>query len=298
MALDIRQLRTLIAVAEYRTFASAGDAIGLTQSSVSLHIKALEDDLHTELFDRSRRPPVLNSQGRALVERAREVIKLCDDISRSISNDELAGSLNLGAVPTCLAGVLPSALASLRAEHPNLQIRVTSGLSIDLVTRLTGGELDVVAVTEPSHIPGGTEWQPFVKEPLVVIAPPGSEGETDQEILESQPYIRFSRKAWAGQLIEAHLIERNIRIKSEIEIDSLEAISLMVANGLGASVVPSRCHEQKIDKEIKVLPFGNPQKYRIMGLLWRETALKSHLIDALHNALYLNCQKAMTKIVS
>lgn len=298
MTLDIRQLRTLIAVSEHRSFASAGDAIGLTQSSVSLHIKALEDQLKTELFDRTKRPPVLNSQGRALVERAREVITLCEDITRTISSDELAGSLDLGAVPTCLASVLPSALASLKIEHPHLQIRVTSGLSIEMVTRLTGGEFDVVAVTEPSHIPGGTEWQPFAKEPLVVIAPPGSEGETDQEVLESMPFIRFSRKAWAGQIIESHLSERNIKLKTEMEIDSLEAISRMVANGLGASVVPHRCGGPPMDSGIRVIPFGTPQKFRTMGLLRRNSAHKSHLIDALHQALLRICRENQDKSVS
>ncbi len=66
--MDLRHLKTSIAIAEHGSFAAAADAVGLTQSAVSLHVKALEETLHTKLFDRTTRPPRLNDGGRALVE--------------------------------------------------------------------------------------------------------------------------------------------------------------------------------------------------------------------------------------
>ena len=74
--MSIRNLRTLVAVADRGSFAAAARAVGLTQSAVSMQLRGLETELGTELFDRTRRPPVLNDHGKLLVRRAREIVQL------------------------------------------------------------------------------------------------------------------------------------------------------------------------------------------------------------------------------
>ena len=79
-----------MAIADQRTFAAAAQVVGLTQSAVSLQIKALESELGVTLFDRTRRPPVLNADGRALVDRAREIIDLADQLTQSFRPDSMS----------------------------------------------------------------------------------------------------------------------------------------------------------------------------------------------------------------
>lgn len=279
--MEFRQLRTLVAIADQGTFAAAGDYIGLTQSAVSLHIKALEEEFRTLLFDRSNRPPTLNAQGRALVERAREILDYCEQTRIAVTNDDLAGSLELGAVPTSLTGILPKALAALKDTHPKLQIGVKSGLSSDLANRVANGDLDAAVVTEPHHLGEQLNWVPFAREPLIVISSDDTDGKTDMQVLESQPYIQFSTSTWAGRQIERHLKDRKIKVVKGMEMDSLEAVGLMVSHGLGVSVVPLRCGEDKAPYGLNYLTFGDPPQYRVLGLLERKANSRALLVRAL-----------------
>ena len=283
--MELRQLRTFVAIADHGSFVAAGEHIGLTQSAISLQIKALEQEFGTPLFDRSSRPPSLNARGRILLERAREILIYCAEAKDAVVNDEVSGSLELGAVPTSLTGILPSALAALKDTHPLLHIKVTSGPSSNLAEYVASGKLDVAVVTKPSRIADGLIWTPFAREPLMVIAPEDSVEMTDKSVLESGPYIQFNTRTWAGQQIERHLKDRKIKVIRGMEIDSLEAIALMVSNGLGVSVIPLRCGEEKIPFNLKCVPFGDPPQYRTLGLLQREANPRFHLAQALLKTL-------------
>ena len=278
--MDLKHLKTLIAIAENGSFAAAGEAIGLTQSAISLHVKSLEDELETKLFDRTTRPPRLNTRGRNLIDRARTIVEQCEGLSDIATGEAFSGSLDIGSVPTLLSGILPPALSAIRGSHPDIRIRVSSGLSADLVGRVHKGELDVAVVTEPSQLQTGLSWHMFAKEPLMVIAPEGTGGETDRELLDAGPFIRFQRYAWAGRLIDTHLKDRGIRVHTGMEIDSLEAIASMVKHGLGVSVVPDRAAAD-LPSGIKKVPFGDPPLCRIIGVVERRDNPKIHLIRAL-----------------
>ena len=75
-AMSLRALRTLVAIARHRTFARAGEAIGLTQSAVSLQVKSLEEEFNVRLFDRSRREPALTEAGRIVLAQAEQILAL------------------------------------------------------------------------------------------------------------------------------------------------------------------------------------------------------------------------------
>ena len=278
--MDLKHLKTLIAIAENGSFAAAGEAVGLTQSAISLHVKSLEDELETKLFDRTTRPPRLNTRGRNLIDRARTIVEQCEGLSDIATGEALSGSLGIGSVPTLLSGILPPALSAIRGSHPDIRIRVSSGLSADLVGRVHKGELDVAVVTEPSQLQTGLSWHMFAKEPLMVIAPEGTAGETDRELLDAGPFIRFQRYAWAGRLIDTHLKDRGIRVHTGMEIDSLEAIASMVKHGLGVSVVPDRAAAD-LPRGIKKVPFGDPPLCRVIGVVERRDNPKIYLIRAL-----------------
>jgi len=283
--MDIRHLKTLIAIAENRSFAAAADAVGLTQSAVSLHVKALEEQLQTSLFDRSTRPPLLNAQGIVLVEKAREIVALCDGLTDSLRGERVGGVLDLGAVPTALTGILPGALVNLNTQHADLRIRVTSGLSAELADAVRKGALDVALVSEPDQLATGLSWHPVVHEPLMVIAPKDAPGETDRELLEALPFIRFKRFAWAGRLIDTHLKDRGIHLSSGMEMDSLEAVAGMVAHGLGVSVVPARTIAVPFPDNVRAVAFGKPPLTRTIGLVERTANAKDDMVRALYAEL-------------
>jgi DNA-binding transcriptional LysR family regulator len=281
--MNLRQLRTLVAIAEQGSFTAAGNAVGLSHSAVSLHVKALEEDLGIALVDRGQRPPRLTHRGAALVEQARRMAALEVEIRALGSDQALAGSLAVGVVPTEMAHLLPPALARLRALHPRLAIRVRSGLSSELAQMVRGAELDVAVATRPEITPEGLVLHEIAREPLVVIAPAAAE-QTDAGLIAAHPFIWFSRKTWAGQQIERLLHARGLRPAEAMEVDSLEAIEALVAHGLGVSVVPER-PGAPLPPTLRRLPFGNPQEARHLVLIERDRNPKARLAAALHGEL-------------
>lgn len=286
--MNLRQLDTIIAIAERGSFTAAGDAVGLSHSAVSLHVKALEQELGVALVDRTQRPPRLTARGGALVEQARRMAALADDIRALGSDAVLAGSLAVGVVPTAMVHLLPPALARLKALHPKLAIRVRTGLSSELAQAVRMAEIDVAVATRPDVMPEGLALHEIAREPLVVIAPGDSAEDTDAGLIAAHPFIWFSRKTWAGQQIERLLHARGLHPPEAMEVDSMEAIEALVAHGLGVSVVPERTGTSRaapLPDTLRHLPFGDPQAGRRLTLIERDSNPKARLAAALHAQL-------------
>ena len=269
--MSLRALRSLAAIARHGTFARAADAVGLTQSAVSLHVRALEQEFHVSLFDRSRRQPVLTEAGHAVVARAQEILALYDGVAGDVARDGLAGRLRLGAIQTALAGPLPDALVTLRGAHPMLRVHVSSGMSAELAGRVDAGELDAAITTEPvKPFPAGLVATPLYEDRFWIVGPPGLENRDGQALLQELPFIRFDRRAWAGRTIDQELRRMRLQVQEQMELDSQEAIVRMAASGLGAAVVPLSDVALAALPPLTCLPFGNPQCRRRIVLLERE----------------------------
>lgn len=283
--MNLRQLKTFIAIAEARTFTAAGEVVGLSHSAVSLHVKALEDELGVRLIDRSRRPPVLTDRGLALVDCSRRMVDLMDEMVALGAEEGLIGAIRAGVVPSAMNDLMPPALAKMRSLHPKLKVRIHTGLSGELATMVRGGELDVAISTAPERGLAGVEARTIVSEPLFVIVPSDQPDLPVEELLSSLPFVWFSRKTWAGQQIERLLLREGIVVRDDMEVDSLLAVSSLVSHGLGVSVVPQHPHAPPFTDGIRSVPFGNPQYSRRLALLERPKNPKRRLADALFAAL-------------
>ena len=279
-------MRTLLAIADRGSFGAAAEATHVTQSAVSMQMRTLEDEIGIAIFDRTKRPPVLNAYGRRLVERARQIVLLYDRMVDATSDaHDLSGTLTLGAVPTCFMGLVPKALAAVRINDPRLKINVVTDYSAQLIARLQRGDVDAAVLTRPAHQIDGVSWRPIVSEPLVVVAPDEARRMDAREILTSFPYIRFNRHAWVGKIIETSLRHHDVAVKVAMELDSLEAISIMVYHGLGASVVPLPCVAPPSPLPLRYLPFGGPDDQRSLVLAEPASNPRGHLTAAVYSEL-------------
>ncbi|WP_137920342.1 LysR family transcriptional regulator [Hydrogenophaga sp. 2FB] len=283
--MDVKTLYTLITIADRGSFAEAAAALGLSLPAVSMQMRGLEEELGTSLFDRGRRPPVLTDSGLVLTHRARELIAHWESMSESLKRDASGGLLKLGAVHTCVSGVLPLALKHMQQMGHRVDIHLTTGLSHDLEQAVFHRQLDAAIVTEPGTPREDLEFFPFIDESLMVITHQSTDPATDQEILEQTPYIRFNRSARVGNLIQQELVRRDITVRSVMEIDTLEGVVAMVANGLGSSIIPSRAVEGEFPPSIRAVPFGNPPLTRRLGVLVPRNNPRAHLSRFLIDAL-------------
>lgn len=285
--MSLRALRTLVAIAQYGSFARAAEAVHLTQSAVSLHVRRLEEEFNAPLFDRSKRLSVLTEAGHLAVERAQEILNLYDSIATDVGDgSELRGRLKLGVIQTALAGVLPSALAALSRQHPHLRVNVASGMSAELATRIDVGELDAAVTTEPvKPYPHGLISTPLYREGFSIIAPPGTDASDPRRLLQENPFIRFDRRAWAGRIIERELRRQRLTVQASMELDSHTAIIQMVSSGLGVAVMPLSLHDLANLHDVVCLPFGDPQLIRQVVLLERQDRPAGRLSGALIEAI-------------
>lgn len=280
--MSIRLLRTLIAISEHGSFRAAADAVFVSHAAVSQQMKSLEEELQVTLFDRNKRSPELNQLGRSLVLKAREVVHAYDTMVNSLVGDEgLIGELTIGAVPTTMTKLIPYSIAALRQDYPQLHIRVVPGLSGDLLPQVERGALDAAVISEPHHMVNYLSWHPFAEEELVVLAPIDAPYDDPISILQNYPFIRFTRRAWVGVLIEQWLREMKLSVKESMELETLETISSMVFHNLGVSIVPLSCMQADNRLPMKRIPLGPAAKPRILGIIARKDSIKFRIIDAL-----------------
>ncbi|WP_299965131.1 LysR family transcriptional regulator [uncultured Roseobacter sp.] len=282
--MNIQHMRILIAVIDTGSFAAAGEAVGRSQSAISLQIKSLEEELGLTLFDRLVRPPRPTAKARALADHARKVVTLFDATPQVIDGDLIRGRLRVGAVPTVLSSFLPQALAELRAQHADLSIDVHSDSSDRLAAQLGEGALDVAVCTRPPSPIAGLDWHVIAQEPLMVLAPVDAGGDV-RALLTGHPFIWFNRQTWAGGAIESHLAERGITVAATMEIDSLDAIQSLVRAGLGVSIVPLCRGGSGRWPGLRAVPFGDPPVTREVGALVPADARASTLIKTFLGAL-------------
>lgn len=163
-------LRTFVKAVDLGSFTRAGDAVGRTQSAVSLQVRRLEELLDAPLFVRGTHRVKLTDEGTILAGYARRILALNDEAVSSLHRPKVAGSVRLGAPHEYTASLLPVILGKFAQSHPGVMLEVTCDLSKNLLARQEKGEFDVViALHDDPAAKGGTK---VLTEPLVWITSP------------------------------------------------------------------------------------------------------------------------------
>lgn len=281
--MSLKHLRTLIAVAEHRTFGAAAQQICLTHAAVSQHMRALEDQMGVALFDRSKRTPELNATGLALVARARDLVRDYDNLIPSILGTEtLRGDFTLGAVPTTISGLAPKGINGLKARCPNLRLLLRPGLTRPLLTALERHQMDAALVTRPQALPAWLTFRPIAREPLMLIVSRQGAGDDPFELLRTRPFIRFNRDAIVGAQIEEWIQAHDVRVTEAMELETLDAIAAMVHADIGVSIVPRTCVLPEHPLPLRWVPLEDPSPYRELGLAHRTDTTKSLVMDEVY----------------
>lgn len=283
--MEIRHLRTLTTVADADSFASAADQLFITPAAVSQQVRQLEAELGMQLFDRSLRPPRLNTSAETLVARARELIEHFDDFKSSAREYRVRGKLSLGSVNGITASLLPETLRSLRRRYPEVRVRIEEGSSRQLMRRVKRRELDAAIVSDVNDLPGSIERLPIFSEPLVVIENRSQPLAPWRTILKRGPFLRLNKTSGLGGLIDDSLKRFRIRVDEAMELDSTDSIVQMTLSGLGCGVVPMGRVSVEASRALRIFPFGEPQVHRQVVLVQRERDDPSELLRLLYREI-------------
>ncbi|HUN84961.1 MAG TPA: LysR substrate-binding domain-containing protein [Terracidiphilus sp.] len=232
-------------VAEQCSFRKAAEELYLTQPAVSLQIKALEEDLGVQLFDRTGSRIALTDAGATLLGYARQVNSLLTEAEQrvaSLSGDH-AGHLALGASTTIAQYVLPRLLGDFRREHPRVQPTLISGNTEQIVSAIVQQQIAVGLIEGPAHS-RDVKTEPFLADELVLIVPSAHEwaerGSVACQELTTIPLLMRERGSGTRRIIELAFEHHHIKrasLQIAMELDSTEAIKSAVEAGLGAGFV-------------------------------------------------------------
>jgi DNA-binding transcriptional LysR family regulator len=289
----MRELKTLVAVAREGTFAAAGDRIGLTQAAVSAQMARLESRLGFALFDRAGRAARLNRMGRQILSRAQELIRLYDGLASDSAGQPAGARVAIGAIASLQRSLLPDALAKFHRQFPSCRTRVIPGLSIELVNLVDAGDIDMAAVIRPPFsLQSDLCWTMLAREPFRLIAPRGAPGDDWAELLAGQPFIRYDRASFGGRQVDRFLRQMHFSVREVCEVDELEALVKLVANGVGVALAPQTAAQRRWPSGVRALDLGAHTFHRDVGLIHRAREIQSEPIRALIRLFELQAARA------
>jgi DNA-binding transcriptional LysR family regulator len=278
--MDTRFLESLVVVAECGSIAEAARRLSLTPAAITQRIHALENEFGVPLLTRAGRTVVVTEAAAGILDRARELLRSTRALRASLSSEELTGELRLGAVSTSVTGLLPDILVRLLGKYPLFQTFILPGTSIELYRRVLHGELDAAIMVEPDFaFPKTGQWRVLRREELVLLAPEELADRPVADLLTTEPFIRYDRNNWGGRLADRYLRENGYRPRERIELDSLEAIAVLVGRGLGVSVVPDWAPPWPRDVRLSRRSLGFPH-VRTIGVFWMRNSLRLRVVEA------------------
>ncbi|HEV7815506.1 MAG TPA: LysR substrate-binding domain-containing protein [Janthinobacterium sp.] len=279
--MDTLFLETLIAVIDSGTLVDAARKMNVTPGAVAQRLRALEGELGTRLVMRAGRAVRPTDAGARLALRARSVLRDVSDLRFIVANETLSGELRLGAIATALTGMIPSILGRLAGSHPQVDVFLEPGTSENLYRRVQKGELDAAIVVQPRFaIQKTLDWVGLRKEPLIVIASSKLAGDDTHELLMNHPFIRYDRNQWGGYFADRYLQHAGLAPKVRFELDALDAIAVMVDQGLGVSLVPDWAPPWPQGLSLKKLALPLPYHHREVGVIWNKGSSHIFLIKA------------------
>jgi DNA-binding transcriptional LysR family regulator len=239
--MDLRQLATLVAVADHRTFSAAAKALFTTQSNVSAHIAKLERETGVTLVDRGRGN--LTEAGRLIVARARRIQGELDSLRGDLASlgTDAVGETRLGIIPTTARWLLPRLLELLGSRHPRVRMVVTSATTSSLRPQLANGALDAAVLALPLEDPELTVT-PLFREELVLLAPKdhplAARSAVSLAELSGVPLLLEAPGTTLRTEIEQAAARAGSRLTAAAEIDGVRLIASLAIDGHGAAIVP------------------------------------------------------------
>ncbi|WP_277588385.1 LysR family transcriptional regulator [Pseudomonas chlororaphis] len=270
--MTVKQIRAFLAVAQSLSFAVACERLHLSQSALSLTIKALEDGLGGRLFSRNTRNVALTPEGEALVPLARRLIADWDN-----AEDELRqrftlqrGRVTLAAMPSFAGNLLPPILKTFRARYPQVNVTVNDVINEQVLEMVRDRQVELGVAFEPQQS-ASLQFTPLYIDRFVAVVPSDSPladlKDIDWQSLLEQPFITLQRPSTVRVMLEEHLLAQEMKLPVEFESHQLATVGRMVASGLGVSAVPALCAGQMRELGARCITLRDPVVERAIGVL-------------------------------
>jgi LysR family transcriptional regulator, hydrogen peroxide-inducible genes activator len=297
--MTLTELRYIVVLAQEQHFGRAADRCHVSQPTLSIAVKKLEDELDVSLFERSKTRVYATPLGEKIVEQAQKVLEQAAAIKdlASAGKDQLNSPLHVGAIFTIGPYLFPHFIPRLQQLAPQMPLYVEESYTATLRRRIRQGDLDAIVValpfTEPDVVTQVLYEESFVillspQHPLAAfdaLAPDQLTGQNllllgeghcfRDQVIQACPNLKPSIEDPAG------------RVRTASEGSSLETLKHMVASGLGITILPASAAEGPYPaaQHLVTRPFVAPVPKRRVALAWRASFPRHKAIDALSRAI-------------
>ena len=305
--MTLTELRYIVAVARERHFGRAAEACFVSQPTLSVAVKKLEEELDVKLFERGSAEVSVTPLGEEIVRQAQSVLEQAQAIKEIAKRgkDPLAGPLRLGVIYTIGPDLLPELVRTAIAQVPQMPLMLQENFTVKLLEMLRAGELDCAILAEP-FADTNLAIAPLYDEPFQVAVPRthhlASHVRIQAEELKRETMLLLG----SGHCFRDHVLDvcpEYARFSSDaegirksFEGSSLETIKHMVAAGMGVTVVPRLSVPTEPHPHIAYVPFEEPVPSRRVVLAWRRSFTRYEAIAALRNAIYACSLPGVTRL--
>jgi len=295
--MTLTELKYIVALAREKHFGRAAEACFVSQPTLSVAIRKLEDELGVQLFERGTAGIQTTAMGDQLIEQAQKVLdeaSLLKDLARQ-GRDPLAGPLRVGVIFTIGPYLLPWLVPQMIQAHPSMPMLLQENYTVKLLETLRQGEIDVLILAEPFDAQG-LVIEPVYDEHFMVAVPrhhPWAKRRRipSAELTQQTMLLLGSGHCFRDQVVEicpelSRFSQASSGIQKTFEGSSLETIRHMVASGVGITVLPqTACPRSRDDGFLCYIPFESPAPNRRVVLAWRKSFARRAAIEALKQQL-------------
>ena len=295
--MTLTELRYIVAVAREKHFGRAAEACFVSQPTLSVSIKKLEEELDVRIFERGTSETSVTPLGDEIVRQAQSVIEQAAAI-REIAKrgkDPATGPLRLGVIYTIGPYLLPDLVRLAIERMPQMPLILQENFTVKLLEMLRTGDLDCAIMAEPFP-DTGLAVAPLYDEPFMAAVPKAHALARRKSVSTDELQRETMLLLGTGLFFRDHVLEvcpEYARFSSDaegirksFEGSSLETIKYMVASGMGVTVVPRLSVPKEAQPHIKYIRFSAPVPTRRVVLVWRRTFTRYEAIAALRNAIY------------
>lgn len=303
--MTLQELRYLVALADKGHFVRAAEACNVGQPTLSTQLRKLEDYLGVILFERNKhhlRPTPIGNQ---IIERARQVLSVVDDIRELAASDRepMSGPLRLGVIPTLGPYLVPHLLPAIRRNFLKLHLYLREDLTANLLERLRHGSLDALLLALPVR---GEDIEEMVlfREAFVVALPKGHplarHDAIDEAALASENVLLLEEGHCMRDQALAICGATSSEQREELKATSIETLRQMVAAGVGCTLLPRLAAipgAGSVDRGmVEIRCFRAPEPARTLGLVWRHGYPRAAAIRTLGELILANLPPAAQRL--